>query len=136
MTAGIPGVGIGGIFYLASALLMPFRSLVATIRGREARWPVALRQALIALATITVVGATLWVIGWLSAIFSPAPVALPAAAGSLPGRNMVRIAALLGSVGTLSLVLVSVQAMRVLLAPRPTPRAGASELAAEEQSAA
>ena len=37
MTAGLPGVGIGGIFYLASAIMMPVRSLVATLSGRARR---------------------------------------------------------------------------------------------------
>ena len=125
MTVGLPGVGIGGMFYLASALLMPFRSLVAMFTGRETRWPVALRQALIALATLAAVWATGWAIGWLIAAFSPAPIAgaLPGATSGVPVRNVVRTAALLASIGTLTLVLAAVQTMRLLLPPRPTPRA-------------
>jgi hypothetical protein len=138
MTAGLPGVGIGGLFYLASALLMPFRSLVATATGREARWPVALRQALIALATIATVWATLQAIGWLIAAISPSLVAgaLPGAAGSETMRNALRTAALLGSIGTLTLVLAAVQTLRLLLPPRSTPRAAPFASAAETQSAA
>lgn len=137
MTAGLPGVGIGGMFYLVSALLMPFRSLVATITGREARWAVALRQASIALTTIGVVWATLWGIGWLIATFSPAlVVGATTAAATAPVRNVVRTATLLGSIGTLTLVLAGVQTLRLLLPPRPTPKADSSEAAAETQSAA
>jgi|SRR5687767_360160 hypothetical protein len=138
MTAGLPGVGIGGIFYLASALLMPFRSLVAMFAGRETRWPVALRQALIALATLAAIWATGWAIGWLIAAAPSAPIAgvLPGAASGVPVRNAVRTAALLASVGTLTLVLAAVQAMRLLLPPRPTPKSVPSALAGEAQSAA
>src|SRR5687768_658213 len=122
MTAGLPGVGIGGMFYLASALLMPFRSLVAMFTGRETRWPVALRHALIAAAILAAVWATGWAIGWLIAAFSLAPVA-----GAMPGtmatpvRNVVRTSALLGSLGSLTLVLAAVQTLRLLLPPRLTP---------------
>lgn len=46
MTAGLPGTGIGGIFYLLSALLMPFYELVNTVRGKSswARWALLLKQ--------------------------------------------------------------------------------------------
>src|SRR5258705_8337297 len=125
MTVGLPGVGIGGMFYLASALLMPFRSLVATFTGRETRWPVALRQALIALATIAAIWGTGWGIGWLIATVSSPSVAgaLPRGTIGVPVRNAVRTAALLGSLGTLTIVLAAVQALRLLLPPRATPRA-------------
>ena len=138
MTAGLPGVGIGGLFYLASALLMPFRSLVATLTGREARWPVALRQALIALATIAATWATLHVVGWLISAISPALVAgtVLGGAGGVPVRNALRTAALLGSIGTLALVLAAVQTLRLMLTPRPTPKAAPSASAAETQAAA
>jgi hypothetical protein len=137
MTAGLPGVGIGGMFYLVSALLMPFRSLVATFAGRDARWPLARRQALIALGVLGSIWATGWVIGWLIALFSPDPVAgtLSTSVLGVPVRNAVRTAALLGSIGTLTLVLLSVQVLRVLLPARPTPRA-ISQASADETSSA
>jgi hypothetical protein len=138
MTAGLPGVGIGGMFYLASALLMPFHSLVATFTGREARWPLALRQALIAVATIAAAWATLQAIGWLIAAVSPALVArgLSRVAAGMPVGNALRTAALLGSIGTLTLVLAVVQTLRLLLPPRPTPRAEPSASATVTESAA
>ena len=137
MTVGLPGVGIGGLFYLASALLMPFRSLVATFARREARWRVALGQALTALATIAVVWATLRAIGWLVGAVSPAIGAggLLGRTGNVPVPHALRTAALLGSIGTLTLVLAAVQALR-LLPRRPTPRAVAPASAADAQSAA
>lgn len=127
MTAGLPGVGIGGIFYLASALLMPVHSLVATLTGRrhEARWALALRQSGLALAILGALWATGWAIGWIvSPVAAPAIVA--AGAGAAPAvQNAVRMTALLGSLGTLALVLLVVQLMRLLPA-RPTPHAVAT----------
>lgn len=123
MTAGIPGVGIGGIFYLASALLMPMRSLAAVLGGRpeEARWPVALQQASLAGAIL----ATLWVTGWVlgGVVTAFIPEATTSAGGeSVPQvRNVVKAGALILSLGTLSLVLVLVQAVRLALPVRPTP---------------
>jgi hypothetical protein len=42
MTVGIPGTGIGGLFYLTLALAMPLVELWRTVRGRSslARWRV------------------------------------------------------------------------------------------------
>lgn len=126
MTAGLPGVGIGGMFYLATALLMPFRSLWSVLAGRpaDARWGVALRQAAIAAGILGAVWATGWVIGWVIAAFA-APVAAGSGVDGLavaPVRNAIRTATLLGSIGTLALVLTAVQLLRVVLSHRPTPR--------------
>jgi len=46
MTAGLPGVGIGGIFYILCALLMPFKELFSTIRRRSSvkRWKLVASQ--------------------------------------------------------------------------------------------
>jgi hypothetical protein len=46
MTAGLPGVGIGGVFYLLCAFMMPFAELVNTLRGRTnwKRWQMVLTQ--------------------------------------------------------------------------------------------
>ncbi len=40
MTVGIPGTGLGGLFYFLLVALMPFRELVLTLRRRSslARW--------------------------------------------------------------------------------------------------
>ncbi len=123
MTAGIPGVGIGGIFYLASALLMPMRSAVAVLTGRpeQARWPVALRQASLASGILVALWATGWMLGWIITTF--VPEAATAAAGGTSGsevRNVVKVGALLLSFGTLAVVLALVQLLRVALPVRPT----------------
>ncbi len=40
MIAGVPGIGISGLFYLLSAFLMPFFELALTVRGKSnmKRW--------------------------------------------------------------------------------------------------
>ena len=122
MTAGLPGAGIGGIFYLASALLMPVRELWCFVRDPRAprRWGVALRQASLAGGIL----AALWATGWLLALVLPETVRAPeataggAAAGAL-SRNAIKVSALAFSLGTLALVLGVVQAARVLVLRRP-----------------
>ena len=123
MTAGLPGVGIGGIFYLASAIMMPVRSLWAVLTGRphEARWRVSLRQAAIAGGILGALWITGLALGWI--IATAFPHALTAdVAGSTPThvRNVVRTSALLLSFGTLAAVLTFVQLLRVSLPVRPT----------------
>jgi len=46
MTAGLPGIGIGGIFYLLCAFLMPIVELFNFLRGKGnfKRWQTALVQ--------------------------------------------------------------------------------------------
>ena len=47
MTAGLPGSGIGGLYYLLLALWMPFYELWLTLRGRgdRRRWALVLKQS-------------------------------------------------------------------------------------------
>jgi hypothetical protein len=62
MTAGVPGSGIGGSFYLLSALLMPVKESVAICRktsSRASRKAVS-RQVLNAVGVLTGV----WLTGW------------------------------------------------------------------------
>lgn len=56
MTAGLPGTGIGGLFYLLSALLMPLRELWLVLRtgGSHQPRPLAWRQACMAAAIVLV----------------------------------------------------------------------------------
>lgn len=64
MNVGLPGTGIGGLFYLATALMMPFIELVHTIRGRStlSRWKLVLRQVIMAGGILAGLGVTGWLI--------------------------------------------------------------------------
>lgn len=59
MNAGLPGTGLGGLFYLVSALAMILFELVASLRGQSSqqRWRLVIRQALI--ATTIIIGISL-----------------------------------------------------------------------------
>ena len=115
MTVGLPGVGIGGIFYLVSALLMPVRELGRSLRREPGarQWGLVGRQMSIALGIL----AALWVTGWLvGRILLHAPVIASAATGTgMTGGNVLRVSALALSLGTLSLVLVTMQVARAVL---------------------
>jgi hypothetical protein len=62
MSVGIPGIGIGALFYVISALLMVVLELYRTIRGRSslARWRVVGHQAAIAVCIILLTVVALW----------------------------------------------------------------------------
>ena len=139
MTAGLPGVGIGGIFYLASAIMMPVRSLYSVLTGRahEARWRVALQQAAIAGTILAALWATGLALGWIVTTVFP-HAALLGGAGTTPAhvRNVVRTSALLLSFGTLAAVLLFVQALRVALPVRPTEQGAGGQSRRSARTAA
>lgn len=62
MNAGLPGTGIGGFFYLLTALLIPFIELYQTVRGKSSlkRWRFAIRQTIIAWGIIIGMGFAGW----------------------------------------------------------------------------
>ena len=64
MTAGLPGTGIGGLYYLLLTALMPFREVWLTVRGRSsaARWREVLRHVALAGGIIGALLATAWLI--------------------------------------------------------------------------
>jgi len=69
MIAGLPGTGIGGIFYLMSAFLMPVREMGRVVRGRSSlrRWRLIVEQMSLAGGVI----AGFWMTGWLLALLLP-----------------------------------------------------------------
>lgn len=60
MSAGLPGLGLGGLFFMASALLMPAFELIRTLRGASsrARWGVVARNFTLALVMVGAVAGT------------------------------------------------------------------------------
>lgn len=61
MSAGLPGLGLGGLFFIFSALLAPFPELWRTLRGRSdlASWRAIGRQLAQALAMVAAIDLTL-----------------------------------------------------------------------------
>jgi tetratricopeptide (TPR) repeat protein len=114
MTVGVPGTGIGGMFYLASALAMPLRQAYRWLRRRPSSggWRVVAGQTAMAGAIL----AAIWVAGWLVgiAITASARVIRPPhlLAGAHPG-SVLRTAALVLSAATLAAVLLGVELLRL-----------------------
>ena len=115
MTVGLPGVGIGGIFYLVSALLMPVRELARVARGEpgERRWGLVAQQCAIAAGILV----ALWATGWaMGRMIVRAPALSSSIAGhGAHGANVLRVSALALSLGTLALVLLITQIARYIL---------------------
>lgn len=65
MSAGLPGIGLGGLFFIFSALAAPFPELWRTARGRSsvAAWRAILRQLAQALTMIVAVDLVLGLAG-------------------------------------------------------------------------
>jgi len=138
MTVGLPGSGIGGVFYLISALLMPVhagaRSATRVLGLRaaganEPRWDLVWRQFAIAVGIL----ASLWTAGWLLALLLVShPAVLGQAQTTEIGKklpNVLRAGAILVSLSTLAAVLVTVQIARLVV------RAGDRRVLAERASA-
>ncbi|HEU4879643.1 MAG TPA: tetratricopeptide repeat protein, partial [Gemmatimonadaceae bacterium] len=125
MTVGLPGAGVGGIFYLLSALWMPFHAmghqvlratgLVGEDDRRDPPWNLIWRQFATALAII----GGLWATGWaLAALLISHPTALGQMQTNEIGRrlpNVLRVGAVIVSVGTLAVVLAIVQIARLVV---------------------
>jgi hypothetical protein len=58
MFAGLPGIGVGTLFYVLTALWMPFRELIAVVRRQScvARWQLVASQFCFAISIVASVG--------------------------------------------------------------------------------
>ena len=128
MTAGLPGTGIGGVFYLLSALLMPFVEVVKTLRGQSsgARWLLVIRQ--FAMASGIVAG--MWALGvLLGLLFAAQPdieiarivnAEIISQLERVAKINVFHIAPVIMSVLTLTLIIAMTHVLRLFY--RPTER--------------
>ncbi len=137
MNAGLPGTGIGGIFYLASALAMPLREAYRRVRGRAAgnRRVVAAQLAIAG----GILGA-MWLTGLLLGHALAAARPITGLGTSLPSGNVLRIASVALALGTLVGVLGGVELLRLLVhrgrrsqLPRKAMPAGRAEPHVEQK---
>jgi hypothetical protein len=124
MTAGMPGTGIGGVFYLASALVMPFIELLRTLRGRSSkeRWRLVLRQ----LAMSALITAGMWLIGLLLGVIVEffnagvnerlAHILHVEQSSGLLHLNVFHVAPMIVSLTTLTLIICATLVMRLVFA--------------------
>ena len=125
MNAGLPGAGIGGLFYLASTLLLPARSLLRRWRGHSdvVTWRQHSHNVSIAIGIIT----GLWTAGWLLAFVIPKELLSGAPARATPGssRTAIPLATFGFGVGTLMAVLLAVELAHWIHRPKPATGTGA-----------
>ena len=131
MTVGLPGVGLGGIFYLLSAVLMPVREAVRLGRGSTAgRRRIVVRQSVLAAGILGSLWATGWLLGHLITAASHSRVGASLFVRQGATGNALRTSALLLSLGTLTLVLTTVQVTRIVVRLQRTRERSRGELAA------
>lgn len=137
MAAGLPGAGIGGLFYLASTIVLPLRSIWRRLAGLPDT--TSTRELLLQLGIAGGIVGGIWGAGWLLALVIPAGtvagVATGSAAAALGARHsVVRAAAIAAGFVTLFAVLAAVEVARVIVPLRrryPMPEAGRSATSAE-----
>src|SRR2546427_3685305 len=133
MTAGLPGTGIGGMFYLMSALATPLREGYLRLRGRRSRgWGLVAAQTALAGAIL----AGLWATGWLLGLALRASYRVFPVAATLHSGNLLPAVALLFSVGTLAVVLLGVEMLRLWVRRRPDPESTIDEYKRRRAAAA
>ena len=128
MTAGVPGVGIGGLFFLVSALAMPFVELGRTVVGRSssARWKLVLRHFSMAAGIIAAFSVSAWALG-VALGSHPDPEAARAAAPTpVTGVEHVvpdpfPVAPIVVGLGVLALLLVGATVANVAVGRRTKP---------------
>ena len=114
MSAGLPGLGLGGLFFILLALLAPFVELIRTTRGRSsvAAWRVVGRQFALALTMVAAVELTLRVLYGLA---DATGLAGPVSGGSPTALALRPIGITLG---LLVCVLAAAKAMQLIAAIR------------------
>jgi hypothetical protein len=118
MTVGAPGAGIGGLFYLASAIVLPLRAGLRAVRGEPVAWGPVVRQWLLAVSVLVAI----WFAGWLIGLWAGPELARAGgtgvAAAIMRSTGIMAGALLYAGVATLTLVLLLVQVAVFLLGAR------------------
>lgn len=123
MAAGLPGAGIGGLFYLASTIALPLRSVWRRLRGVPDT--LTLRELAQQLSIAAGIVGGIWLTGWLLALALPDGVMSSVAAGggsrlSLPRHSVIRATTVAAGFITLFVVLGGVELARFFLPARRT----------------
>lgn len=102
MTAGLPGTGIGGLFYLLAALCLPLRFAWLRARGqRDHRHrEFVIRQLAMSMSML----AAVWLTGALLGFWRPLP-------------KVLTVAPIVVTFGTLAAILIAVEIGRLIIRP-------------------
>jgi len=123
MNAGLPGTGLGGLFYVLMALWMPFHELVVALRGRRqgGRWGIIGLEVGFALAIAFAAWGTYWLVGFLlnslaeaSTSFSPV-LSTAASAANDRMAGLLPVAPVVLTLITLLGVLLGVEVLRLIV---------------------
>lgn len=111
MIAGIPGTGIGGIFYLLSALCMPLREMTKVVRGKSnlRRWKFIIMQ--LGLASGIIFG--FWLTGLVLAMVIPQKAHMFLVRGA--HGNILKIQPFIIAITVLFGVLLTVEILSLLI---------------------
>lgn len=118
MFAGLPGIGVGTLFYVLIALWMPFREMPRVVRGTSSvdRWKLILRQLFYATGIVATVmmaeRVLLWLIGVSPQPFSPAGM-LHSGIGSRTADTSLLAAPIAASLLLLGGILLVVELLRL-----------------------
>ena len=122
MSVGLPGSGIGGIFYLLSALWMPCAGAWRAVRRQPVRLGMVARQTSLALGMIAALFATGWAIEQLIVMSAWNPFGPKGTlAGTTALPHILRATTFAWSFGTLGSVLLTVQILRLFFARKAAP---------------
>lgn len=119
MTIGVPGTGIGGLFYILAALLAPIRSLLLRRRVKVGSPGATGRLFLLGLGVVVGIYATGWLLGFvLGPVVSSAAVVGSKSISRPEIENFLRWSVLLASLLLLAAVLLAVQVARLIVRKR------------------
>jgi hypothetical protein len=119
MFAGIPGIGVGTLFYVLTALWMPFPELIRLMRGRSsaARWRLIAVQFAFATSIISSIAlaerALIWALG-ADTPASPNPARLLNEGFTALSPESIFAAPIIASLILLGSVVLTVEALRLL----------------------
>lgn len=135
MAVGLPGIAIGGLFFVICALAMPFVELGRAAAGRSsrARWRLVARQTTMAVAILLSVERVVW-LGFLARAAATTPGGGDAATETAKVASFAfPVVPVLVTAGSLALVLLGAYVM-LLVRGRATEEE--QELGAEARRAA
>jgi hypothetical protein len=113
MNPGLPGTGIGGLFYILVALWMPVCEVLRRAQGEATgRGALVATQFAIAVGVIAAMSSVFW---GLDALVMLDRVAAHAAASAHHAGWSLRVSALMVTSGVLAIVLSGVQFVRLCL---------------------
>jgi hypothetical protein len=115
MSVGIPGTGIGGLFYLISGLLIPATEILAGARKKKRRakaWRLVVRQTFLVMGIL----AGIWITGWLLGLLISRP------AGASDGLDRTAPVAGTGPLWGAAAVLVGLAMLGLVLSAVETAR--------------